>query len=67
MTKVFDRNVNHDTVTAAAYVGGIEAADVRPEARVNLVGSWFINLFERHLDRLVELRVYEIRRSSYFL
>lgn len=67
MTKVFDRNANHDSVTATAYVGGIEAADDRQEARVNLVGSWFINLFERHIDRLVQLRVYEIRRSNIFL
>ena len=67
MTKAFNRKENVDAVTAAAYIGSIEAADVRPETPVNLVGSWLINLIERHIDRLVQLRVYEIRRSNIFL
>ena len=65
MTTAFNRKETVDAVTAAAYIGSIEAADVRPETPVNLVGSWLLNLIERHIDRLVQLRVYEIRRSTY--
>lgn len=65
MTKAFNRKENVDAATAAAYVGSIEGTDVRPETRVNLVGSWFTNIFEHHIDRLVQLRVYELRCSTF--